>query len=279
MDLMLIMDRNNRKEIIGKLIMKTTVYIVTHKKTNLPVIEGLEPLLVGAGNHPEINCYDNKDNTGDNISEKNKNYCELTGYYWIWKNSKSDTVGICHYRRYFTKSFFSNREKYFLNAGDINEILKNKDIIVPQKNYYEHSILESVNIAPNKADMVELDKAIKLISPDYYDTYIQFVNGKSSYLYNMCIMKKEMFDAYCDWLFSILSFIESDYDISQEDAYRARLYGFLSERLLGVWINQNIEQSRIKQCRVIKTDESSLRNKLHEIKNIYRQFMGIICRN
>ena len=42
------------------------------------------------------------DDTGDNISDKNRYYSELTGIYWAWKNRKEDIVGCCHYRRYFT---------------------------------------------------------------------------------------------------------------------------------------------------------------------------------
>lgn len=33
------------------------------------------------------------DNTGDNISLRNPNYCELTGLYWAWKNLKCDYIG------------------------------------------------------------------------------------------------------------------------------------------------------------------------------------------
>ena len=44
------------------------------------------------------------DNEGDNISFKNKSYCELTTQYWAWKNQTADYYGFCHYRRYFSFS-------------------------------------------------------------------------------------------------------------------------------------------------------------------------------
>ena len=35
------------------------------------------------------------------FSERNGNFCELTGLYWAAKNLDSDYIGIVHYRRYF----------------------------------------------------------------------------------------------------------------------------------------------------------------------------------
>ena len=60
------------------------------------------PIQVGKALHPELDLGFQCDNTGDNISEKNGSYCELTALYWAWKNLKDvDYIGLCHYRRYF----------------------------------------------------------------------------------------------------------------------------------------------------------------------------------
>ena len=245
------------------------MFIFIHKKVDIITPDRYLTLLLGAEQKKNITCYENRDNEGENISDKNKNYCELTGIYWIWKNISANIVGCCHYRRYFTNANYSTDSQFFLKLTDIERIMKKYDVIVPVPKYYKKSIIESVNIAPNKKDMEEIEKAIRIVSPDYLSSYYEFISGNKTYLYNMCIMKKKYFDSYCEWLFPILFYIEKDYDISKEDAYRSRLFGFLSERLLTVWIKRNIASDKVKEIRVIKTDESAFRNKLHEIKNYY----------
>ena len=42
------------------------------------------------------------DDDGDNISNKNKAYCELTAQYWAWKNVQAEYYGFFHYRRYLS---------------------------------------------------------------------------------------------------------------------------------------------------------------------------------
>ena len=47
-----------------------------------------------------------RDNTGNNISEKNRNYGEYTFHYWIWKNYmdklNDNWIGFCQYRKFWT---------------------------------------------------------------------------------------------------------------------------------------------------------------------------------
>ena len=84
-----------------------SMYVITHKKFNYPIPDGYIPLLVGANRNENPGNY-MTDNTGKNISDKNLNYSELTGLYWLWKNNHDENIGISHYRRYFSKSTTNN---------------------------------------------------------------------------------------------------------------------------------------------------------------------------
>ena len=145
------------------------------------------------------------------------------------------------------------------------------DIIVPKKRYYKEKVIQAINIAPNMDDVKEMEKAIATLTPEYLDAYHNYLNGNECYLYNMCIMKKNMLDKYCEWLFKILTFIENDYHVDNSDSYRSRLFGFLSERLIYVWIIKNIDKTKIKEVRVVKTDEGRAWLVAQDIKNRMRR--------
>ena len=76
-----------------------------------------------------------------NISKLNKYYAELTGEYWAWKNSNVDIIGFCHYRRYFVKNIFLKK----LNEEDIETLLQDYDIILPQKRHLDKTNLEEID--------------------------------------------------------------------------------------------------------------------------------------
>ena len=249
--------------------MNEKMFIITHKPFSKPNIVGYYSLLVGANKNkfPDSDYFDNE---GENISDKNKNFCELTGLYWIWKNDNSDIVGLCHYRRYFTHSYFTKSPNSFISNKDLNTLMEKYDVVLPNTRYYKETVYEAVNIAPNLKDIEEIKKALCAVQPEYLLDFENFLKGNEAYLYNMIITKREILNKYCEWLFSILFYIESDYDISKEDDYRQRLFGFLSERLIYVWVNHNIRKDKIKHIRVVKTDEPNINTLFYDIKNIVR---------
>jgi len=112
-----------------------SVIIAAHKKYKMPEDGMYIPMQVGSQGKPDI-CYI-RDNTGDNISDKNKNFCELTGMYWLWKNDNSNVKGLVHYRRYFLEKKCKDKWEAIASKDYIEGILKDYDIILPKmRNYY-----------------------------------------------------------------------------------------------------------------------------------------------
>lgn len=254
------------------------IYVMMHKIIDIHKMKGFIPLLVGAKNNKE-NIKENiqrDDSIPDNISYKNKNYCELTGIYWMWKNNDirdEEIIGLCHYRRYFIKNIFSTKKDNYLDYDDINNMMQKYDIIVPNPRRYKVKIKDSFRGAPSKEDMEKTKDIIKRLYPEYEDSLNEFLNQKSAYLYNMFIAKKSIMNEYFKWLFDILFELEKEIDISNYDSYRARVYGFISERLFNVWIIKNKDRLSIKEKYVYNTTDSYIKFLKHEICNIGR---GII---
>lgn len=218
------------------------MYVITHKKFDMKMPKDYKKLLVGSYNKEKIDDY-LYDSIGENISEKNKSYCELTGLYWIWKNSKYKYIGLCHYRRFFVKYVGKP-----LSSKNIIRKLKNKDIILPYKRQLKKTMYEEYAEEHYSKDLDNCENIIKQEYPEYLDSYKYVMNQKSMYFCNMFIAKKELIDQYCEWLFNILNKLEKITDLTDYDDYQKRIYGFLAERLFNVWIyykKLNIEEMDI----------------------------------
>ena len=210
------------------------IIIATHKKYRMPDDEMYVPVQVGAEGKDDLGY--TRDNTGDNISERNPYYSELTGLYWLYKNdSDCDITGLCHYRRYFI-----NERNEVLLKEDIEHILNEYDIIVSEPLELEsQSLYESYAVKHNKKDMDLTREAVSKLYPDYLDTFDEVMNGSKMYFANMLIASKEKVNAYSKWLFDILFDVEKQLDMTGYDEYNQRVYGFIAERLLRVWIVYN----------------------------------------
>ena len=170
------------------------------------------------------------------------------------KNDKSDIVGLTHYRRYFFKKHKNNKLENVLSEKEIREILKEKDIIVPNSTFIiKHNAEKSWEKTHIKKDYDECRKIIAEKYPDYVEAFEQFSKSRFLYICNMFIARKEIFDEYYKWLFDILFELEKRTDISNYDDYNKRLFGFMSERLFNVWLLKH-KELKIQKMPVYNTD-------------------------
>lgn len=214
------------------------VYVITHKYPDQPVqMDGFVYLYVGACRlHDRRPAY-YFDDCGDSISEKNSHYCELTGLYWMWKNSAEEYVGLAHYRRFFTHHSLSSSAKYFYTEKEMQVLLAEYDILVAEKLYVAApTVYDNYARYHYAGDIDRLKAVVAEITPDYIPAF-ETVFARNYYSpCNMFYARKERIDEYCQWLFPILAVCEDRMDISGYNAEQARIYGFLAERLLNVWI-------------------------------------------
>lgn len=219
---------------------KITLYAVTHKEMEAYIPERT---FIGVGSNKKINKVFLYDDTGDNITSKNPNYCELTALYWIWKNDKSDIVGLEHYRRQFVKG-----EK-ILSKKSILAYLNNYDVIVPRTVSFPSSAYQQYSEIHFEEDLLSVRRIIKNTYPDYLEDFDFLKKTNKLYLCNMFISRKSFLDNYCTWLFNILFRLEQEIDITKRDDYQKRIFGFLSERLFNVYLHHNCKL-KLKEVRV-----------------------------
>ncbi|MBO6129330.1 MAG: DUF4422 domain-containing protein [Pseudobutyrivibrio sp.] len=192
-----------------------------------------QEIFVGAAFADECGCK-LRDDVGDNISNENKKYCELTALYWLWKNADSDYVGLCHYRRHFC---LTEQERRQILNSNIDVV-----VTVPVMNY--PSVLEIYERDHDPMDWKIMKKGIMVLYPDYLFDLIKVERGNFYFGYNMFIAKKEIFKKYCKWLFEILDFCNK-YCEPKDDEYQNRFLGFLGERLLTVYMLHHYDEFRI----------------------------------
>ena len=229
---------------------KLKIAVATHKRFQMPKQTGYFPLHVGKSRHTQKLAEYIGDDTGDNISDKNPFFCELTGLYWLWKNTDSEYVGMVHYRRYFRSLKMhhgKNRMNYILQEPEVLRLLQKYDIILPKKRHY---IIETLYTHYSHTHYVEHLDCMRNILKEKENSYVlafdKVMKRRSAHMYNMFIAKREICDAYCEWLFPLLLELEERIDLDSYDPYQARLIGRVGELLLDVWITKN----HIRYCEV-----------------------------
>ena len=208
------------------------IVVAAHNPYRMPGDPAYLPLQVGAAGKASIGF--SRDDDGENISARNANWCELTGLYWAWKNLKAEAVGLAHYRRHFKGAHG------IATGAEIAALLEKTDVILPRKRNYFIETTRSQYVHAHHAQDLDVTRAILVgRHPGYVQAFDAAMASTKGHRFNMFVMKRAPFDAYCTWLFDVLFELERRLDISSYSPYDARVFGFVSERLLDVWIATN----------------------------------------
>ena len=219
------------------------IAVATHKAYRMPTDPVYMPLHVGKALHPELDLGFAGDDTGDNISELNASYSELTGLYWLWKNCDAKYKGLVHYRRHFASPSFTKRLKTrdrfdrIASGDEIRSALQTSDILVPKKrNYFIETVYSHYSHTFDGCQFDETRKILQEQCPENVRAFDDLMASKSAHIFNMFVMSNELFDEYCSWMFPIINELTERIPIEQYDAFGARYPGRVSERLLDVWL-------------------------------------------
>lgn len=245
---------------------KVKILIACHKPGSVYEDNVYTPIHVGrtiSNCTEDMNCMIG-DNTGDNISEKNPYYSELTAQYWAWKNLNVEYVGLCHYRR-----FFEN----IITNDNVDTILGNhKDVlsITPIHEKYRNSL--RLVRASCLEDYQIFMYSLKKTHPDYYETAKEYLSKGIVVPFNMFVMKKQLFDSFAQWQFDILFEMEKYVRFSPYSRAR-RVFGYYAEMLLPIYIKKNNLKVIYSNC----VSSPGLKTKKHPFSFVYNKYVDFIC--
>lgn len=217
-------------------IMDIKVLVATHKDFFMPHDDMYLPVRVGNALAKDDFGYQG-DDAGENISEKNPYFCELTAMYWGWKNVTANYIGLAHYRRHFSFKKKGTNWESVLSKVQAEFLFQHYDVVVPVKRRYWIETIASHYKHTHDIRHLEITREIIAKDhPEYLAAYDRVMKSRSAHMFNMFIMKKSLADEYCAWLFDILFKLEKRVDLKGIDPFQARLFGRVSEFLLDVWL-------------------------------------------
>lgn len=176
------------------------------------------------------------DDTGDSISNRNRDFSECSAIYWVWKNSQpKEYVGIYHYRRYLDISDASIEKCIEDRVDVINTV---PSIIFPTvRDFFINSFVF-------EHDWDVMLDSIGRLHPDYYADAVAISSGPFYLANNIFIMRREWFDEMCQFVFDILIDIDDMYKdkgFERNDRYA----GYLFEVLYGLFVMHHSHELKI----------------------------------
>lgn len=221
-----------------------TIAVAAHKAYRMPDSPMYLPLQVGAALHPDLDLGWQRDDAGDNISALNGSYSELTGLYWLWKNSDAPIEGLVHYRRLLgtidpVRRLARDPYARVATEEDVLGCLARRDIVVARRrNYYIESVYSHYSHTFDGAQFDAMRRVLARTTPQYVPAWDKVMASGGAHIYNMFVMPQGLLDTYCTWMFAAIDGLVREFG-PIDDPFLARYPGRVSERLLDVWMQTN----------------------------------------
>ncbi len=200
----------------------------------------IKPIQAGAA-LTDMRIAELTDNTGDNISDKNADYCELTALYWIWKNkicsdAAVEYYGLFHYRRLLD---ISDEDLMRMQQEGV-------DVVLPYPTIHEPDMAEHHGRYINETDWQAMILALNQLCPDDAAMFKEILKQPYMYNYNMLVARKNVLRNYCEWLFPILERTEELCSLAGSKG-ADRYIGYLGENLLTLYFMADTKL-KIRHC-------------------------------
>ena len=246
--------------------------LIAHLDRRCPPLHSdiLCPVQVGCALKTDLYSDMYHDNNGENISVHNPKYCELTAVYWGWKNQDKlghpDYIGLMHDRRHFifnpelpipnkqiTWMPHSSVYKFppicpaylsYLTDDVIRSYFPANDIIILKEYDITYNLGKNATMRDRflysegmSASIFEIwENTVKKLFPDYTQELETFVHGHVEHLCSMSIMRKDLYEQYCHFTFTVLKAVDEQIDSSQFSAPQKRFLGYLGEFMLSIFV-------------------------------------------
>ena len=214
---------------------RTRIIVASHAPYWMPADALYLPVHAGAASKETLPGFQ-RDDEGENISDRNARYSELTALYWAWKNLDAQYIGLAHYRRHFRGA----GERGTLTSAEAERLLARAPVILPRKRNYYIETVESHYAHTADGEHIDiLREVVAELAPEYSAALERRLAMRTTHICNMFVMRRDILDAYCAWLFPILDKVDARIDFASLPPYHARAVGRVAEYLLDVWVDTN----------------------------------------
>lgn len=202
---------------------------------NLKSEDYISEIQAGAAIAPSKVC-SLTDDTGQNISDRNKDFSECSAIYWVWKNrGDKDYTGCFHYRRHLD---IAEDDLLAAKSSGVDLINTIPCLVYP-------------NIRKFFADSFLFDKDLELalegvekLHPEYLRSVLHVLDGHYYLANNIMIMKTTWFNRMCQFVFDVLLYVDNHYraeGLVKEDRYA----GYIFELLYSVFVFHHAKEMKI----------------------------------